>query len=96
MKTLYDSLIRTYVPWLAGVVIAWMVSLGVPLDPDVAPALTALLVLAASAVYYIAARLLETYVSPRFGWLLGLAKQPDYFRRVTVTEDGQSYQVRRD
>lgn len=94
MKTLFDSLVRTYVPWLAGVIITFLVSLGVPLDPEVQPALLALLMLAASAAYYWIARLLETHVSPKFGWMLGLAKQPDYFKRVKVTEDGQTFQVR--
>lgn len=78
MKTLFDSLVRTYVPWLAGVIITFLVSLGVPLDPEVAPALLSLLMLAASAAYYWIARLLETHVSPKFGWLLGLAKTPAY------------------
>lgn len=78
MKTLFDSLVRTYVPWLAGVIITFLVSLGVPLDPEVQPALLALLMLAASAAYYWIARLLETHVSPKFGWLLGLAKPPVY------------------
>ncbi|MFJ2506336.1 hypothetical protein [Microbacterium sp. NPDC087592] len=78
MKTLFDSLVRTYVPWLAGVIITFLVSLGVPLDPEVQPALLALLMLAASAAYYWIARLLETHMSPKFGWMLGLAKPPVY------------------
>lgn len=94
MKALYDSLIRTFVPWLAGVIVTWLVSLGVPLDPEVAPKLLALLMLIASGLYYIVARLLEMYVSPKFGWLLGLAKQPDYFKRVKVTENGETFQIR--
>ena len=85
MKTLFDSLVRTYVPWLAGVIITFLVSLGVPLDPEVQPALLALLMLAASAAYYWIARLLETHVSPKFGWLLGLAKTPVYGAEVGVT-----------
>lgn len=96
MKALFDSLVRTYVPWLAGVIVTWLVSLGVPLDPEVAPALLLLLTGAASGLYYLVARLLETHVSPKFGWLLGLAKQPDYFKRVKVVEDGQSFTVRVD
>lgn len=34
------------------------------------------------------------YVAPHFGWLLGIAKQPDYFRREKVSEDGAAFQNR--
>ena len=78
MKPLFDSIVRTYVPWIVGAVIGWMVSLGVPLDPEVEPQLTALLMLAASMLYYVLARVFELYISPKLGWLLGLAKQPTY------------------
>jgi hypothetical protein len=33
---------------------------------------------AVAALYYAVVRLLERYVEPRFGWLLGHAKQPAY------------------
>ncbi|WDH77946.1 hypothetical protein PTQ19_10470 [Microbacterium esteraromaticum] len=78
MKDLFDSLVRTYVPWLAGIVIGWLVSLGVPLDPEVAPQITAVLMLGASALWYFLARIFETYVHPKLGWLIGLPKQPLY------------------
>lgn len=78
MKSLFDSLVRTYVPWIAGAVIGWLVSLGVPLDPDVAPQITAALMLAASMLWYFLARVFETYVHPKLGWLIGLPKQPLY------------------
>lgn len=96
MRPLFDSLVRTYVPWLAGVIITWLVSLGVPLDPEVQPALLVVLTGITSALYYGIARLLETHVSPKFGWMLGVAKQPDYFRREKVTEDGKTFLLRRD
>lgn len=78
MKPLFDSLVRTYVPWIAGIIIGWLGSLGVPLDPEVAPQVTVVLMLAASFVWYVLARIFEIYVHPRFGWLIGLAKQPQY------------------
>lgn len=78
MKALFDSLVRTYVPWIAGILIGWLVSLGVPLDPEVAPQVTAVLMLVASALWYFLARIFETYVHPKLGWLLGLPKQPIY------------------
>lgn len=78
MKALFDSLIRTYVPWLAGVIIGWLVSLGIPLDPEVEVQVTLTLMGAASMLWYFLARVFEIYVSPKLGWLLGLAKQPTY------------------
>lgn len=78
MKSLFDSLVRTYVPWLAGVLIGWLVSLGVPLDPDVEVQVTLALMGAASVLWYFLARIFELYVSPKLGWLLGLPKQPIY------------------
>ena len=78
MKALFDSLVRTYVPWLAGVVIGWLISLGVPLDPDVEVQITLALMGAASMIWYVLARVFELYVHPKLGWLLGLPKQPLY------------------
>lgn len=80
MKDLFDSLVRTYVPWIVGAVIGWLISLGVPLDPEVEVQLTAVLMLAASMLYYFLARIFELYVSPKLGWLVGLPKQPIYER----------------
>lgn len=78
MKALFDSLVRTYVPWLAGVIIGWLVSLGVPLDPEVKVQVTLALMGGASLLYYFLARVFEIYVSPKLGWLIGLPKQPIY------------------
>lgn len=78
MKALFDSLVRTYVPWLAGILIGFLVSLGVPLDPEVEVQITLVLMLVASFLYYFLARIFELYVSPKLGWLLGLPKQPMY------------------
>lgn len=78
MKPLFDSLIRTYTPWIVGAIIGWLISLQVPLDPDVEVHLTAVLMLVASMLYYFFARVFEIYVSPKIGWILGLAKSPTY------------------
>lgn len=94
MKALFESLVRTYVPWLAGVLIGWLVSLGVPLDPEVEVQVTLALIGAASFLYYFLARIFELYISPKLGWMLGLAKQPDYFKRETIVEDGKTVQIR--
>lgn len=94
MKTLFDSLVRTFTPIIVGAVIGWFVTAGITLDPEFESALTLVVGAAFAGIYYLAVRLFELYVSPKFGWLLGLAKQPDYFKRVKVTEDGQTFQVR--
>jgi hypothetical protein len=78
MKALFDSLVRTVVPLIVGAVISFFVTRGVPLDPEFESTLTIALTAAFTGVYYIAVRLFEVYVSPKFGWLLGLAKQPEY------------------
>jgi len=78
MKALFESLVRTYVPWIAGVVLGWLISLGVPLDPDVEVQLTVALMGFSSLLYYFLARVFEIYVSPKLGWLIGLPKQPLY------------------
>jgi hypothetical protein len=84
MKAVWDSLVRTYVPWLVGAAVGWLVSLGIPLDPELETSLTFALMGAASALYYIGVRLFELYVSPKFGWLLGLAKAPEYPKEPTA------------
>ncbi|MDM4761873.1 hypothetical protein QT381_02500 [Galbitalea sp. SE-J8] len=75
------SIIRTLVPPLVGAIVAGLTALGLPVDGDLSRLLEATLFAAATAVYYIGVRVLETYVSPRFGWLLGLAKSPDAYSK---------------
>lgn len=87
MKALFDSLVRTYVPWLVGVLIGWLISLGVPLDPEVEVQVTLAFMGAASFLYYFLARVFELYVAPKFGWLLGLAKQPIYDKLADAPVD---------
>lgn len=78
MKALYDSLVRTIVPIIVGAVLGWFVSNNITLDPEVELSLTIAITGAFQGIYYAAVRLFETYVSPKFGWLLGLAKTPEY------------------
>lgn len=78
MKALFDSIVRTIVPIVVGAVIAWAVTHGVSPDPEFETTLTVAVTAAFTGIYYIAVRLFETYVSPKFGWLLGLAKAPKY------------------
>ena len=78
MKDIWDSLVRTFIPIIVGTVIGWFAAAGITVDPAFEPSLVAGLTAAAGAVYYAIVRVLETYVSPKFGWLLGLAKAPTY------------------
>ncbi len=76
LTALWASIVRTIVPIIVGAVVAFFVGRGVTLDPEFETLLGSALTLAFSGLYYIAVRLLETYVTPKLGWLLGLAKSP--------------------
>jgi hypothetical protein len=78
MKDIWDSLVRTVTPIIVGAVLGWFASQGIAVDPAFEPSLIAGITAASSAIYYAVARVLEVHVSPKFGWLLGLAKTPDY------------------
>lgn len=73
---LWASITRTLVPIIVGAVIGWLTTSGMSLDSELEATLTAVLTAVFGGAYYIVVRLLETYVAPRFGWLLGLAKTP--------------------
>lgn len=72
---LYVSLLRTGVPAIAGALVAFALRYGLDLN---ASALTEVLTPLAAFLYYGAFRLAETQLSPRFGWLLGYARPPQY------------------
>lgn len=65
--------VRTIVPAIVGLVITLALRAGLDLH-GYAPEITTVV----TALYYSAARLAEEYVSPRFGWLLGVAAKPHY------------------
>lgn len=76
--TPYDllaSLWRTVVPLIVGTVAAWLAHAGIGVDSAAA---TAWLTAAFTGAYYTLFRLLEAHVSPAWGWLLGLARPPQY------------------
>lgn len=77
-KDIYDSLVRTFTPIFVGWVISLFVANGINLDPQFELALTTGLTPAFGFIYYFIIRVLEVYVAPKFGWLLGLAKAPEY------------------
>ena len=74
---LWQSILRTVIPVAVGGILGWLASAGIEADPELESALVAAFTAAGTAIYYVAARVLEVHVSPKFGWLLGLAKSPD-------------------
>ena len=78
MKAIFDSLVRTFVPILVGLAAGLFVTWNIEPDPQFTELLAAGLSALFSFLYYALARVLEVYVKPRFGWLLGLAKPPEY------------------
>lgn len=83
MKDLRDSIIRTLTPVIVGAILGWLASINLPVDDGLEPALIIAITGAFQALYYIAVRLVETYVTPKFGWLLGLKKEPLYVQSDT-------------
>jgi len=78
------SIVRTVVPLIVGWLLAQSVvaQAGVT-EEQATTAVTAVV----QALYYVVARLLEHYVSPRFGWLLGLARRPTYDNGKVIPGD---------
>lgn len=70
------SLVRTITPVVVGAVVSFFTSRGIDVDPELETNLALLIALAATVLYYLIVRLLETYVTPKLGWLLGVAKSP--------------------
>jgi len=76
IAALWASIVRTFTPIIVGSVGGWFLLAGITVDDQFVPVLTLAVSGALTAVYYVAVRLLETYVTPKLGWLLGLAKTP--------------------
>ena len=89
---LWASLVRTVVPVIVGGALGALAAHGLEVDPEVEGAATAVLTSAGSLGYYAVVRLLEVYVAPWWGWLLGLAKSPDAYSHgappVDQADDG--------
>jgi hypothetical protein len=76
--TIYDwlvSLWRTVVPYIVGYVAVALARIGITIDDAT---LTASLVLAFGSLYYALFRFLEQRAGRGWGWLLGLARPPQY------------------
>jgi len=78
LKTLVFSFIRTVVPYIVSFFISMLLAAGIAVPEDLKIALGGFLTLAFGALYYLLVRLVEQYVAPKFGWLLGVAKQVQY------------------
>ncbi len=72
---IYVSLLRTGVPALVGWLITLAAKYGLDLDPA---ALSGVLVPVIGFAYYALFRVAEEHVSPKFGWLLGYGRPPQY------------------
>lgn len=71
------SIVRTVVPIVAGAIITFFASKGITFDDQFQANLLFVLQGMITGLYYIIVRVLEQRF-PRFGWLLGSAKKPEY------------------
>lgn len=76
-NALITSLIRTAVPYIAGVIFAWLVSINFSIPGVSEPVLEGVLTFLFGTVYYFGVRLLEKKW-PALGWLLGVPVAPVY------------------
>lgn len=84
MSATIVSLIRTYVPIGVGAFIAWLLTLGIQLDPEAEAGLVVGLTGVVIAAYYGAVRWLEKRW-PWIGVLLGVPAEPAYDTRPVNT-----------
>lgn len=71
-RNLVFSLIRTYVPYVVVAIVGWVTEhFGPILDEGAKVELTVIVYGLAFGFYYLAARLIETYITPKFSFLLG-------------------------
>lgn len=83
----WSGLVRTVVP----LAVAWLANLALVQTLGLTESqLTYAVSLVVGAAYWLIVRLLEVYVAPKFGRLLGAAKAPVYGR---VSQDGQAVDV---
>jgi hypothetical protein len=83
LSALVASLIRTFVPIIVGAVAGWFASANIVVDAQFEVLLGTVLTTLFSGVYYLIVRLFETYVSPKFGWLLLFPKAPVVYSKAS-------------
>lgn len=69
------SIVRTFVPVLVGLILTGLANVGMDIPEGL---ITEVVLAVVITLYYAVVRLLETHVSPAWGWLLGVAKVPKY------------------
>jgi len=74
-KTIGLSVVRTFVPVIVGALITILTKIGADVSSESLELLIGSIV---TTAYYTMARILETKVAPRFGWLLGAPRTPTY------------------
>jgi len=79
--TVVIATIRTAVPALVGLFVAWLAGRGVNADPELVEQWETAIVAGAAIGYYLLVTLLERRVHPSFGWLLGADSAPEYLPR---------------
>lgn len=89
------SFVRTVVPIIVGAVLGMFTANNVTVDPEFEAALTGLLTVVFSGVYYLAVRLLEVYVAPKFGLLLGSRSSPDAYSKSQPSDIEERNSARR-
>lgn len=75
------SIVRTVVPIIVGALLGWPIVTRLGITSEQA---TTAVTVVVTAAYYVLVRVFETYISPRFGILLGLARRPDYTAPTSV------------
>ena len=76
LAVFFVSLTRTLVPIIVGWIAAAFVAVGIEPNQELLDSVSALLSAIFAGAYYVGVRAFETYISPKFGWLLGVAKAP--------------------
>jgi hypothetical protein len=87
VRDLGASILRSVVASVVGGFVAWLAkNAGIVIDANTSAGLVQAFTVAVIAAYYIVVRVLETK-SPIFGWLLGLAKLPNYAAPTNTVPD---------
>jgi hypothetical protein len=88
VAAVWTSLVRTFIPLIVGLVVSWLVTLGVPTSDDLKSALTALLTAVFAAIYYLIARLLEAGGNAWASWLLLSGHKPVAYAKSKAVTTG--------
>lgn len=87
LQALWASVVRTVTPAIVGAITSALVAANLTISEDLEATLSAALFAIFTSIYYIIVRVLETYVAPRFGWLLLLPKSPTGYSRDATHSD---------